>query len=113
MSMPFVLARPRQESTPQPHELPRAHSNASLAHGAGVDSGVRAAACLATDTYPHMIPISPGDALLTLRKSIHDLTRRPARDYNYLDPPAFIRFIRAHRLTRATSTPLPTNTPLT
>jgi hypothetical protein len=40
--------------------------------------------CLATDTYPHMIPLSPSEALLALRKSIYDLTGRPARDYNYL-----------------------------
>ena len=57
-------------------------------HGAGVGSGTRAAAGLATDTDPHVTPISPSDALLTLRKSIHDLTWRPARDYNYLHPPA-------------------------
>jgi hypothetical protein len=35
-----------------------------------------------------MIPLSPGDALLTLCKSIHGLTKRTARDYNYLDRPA-------------------------
>jgi hypothetical protein len=50
--------------------------------------GARTAAWLATDTYPHLIPLSPSDALLARRKSIHDLTWHPARDYNYLYPPA-------------------------
>jgi len=34
------------------------------------ESGIRAAACLATDTYPRTVPISPSDTLIP-RRQVH------------------------------------------
>jgi hypothetical protein len=54
--------------------------------GAGIGSATRAAACLANDTYPRTLPLSPSHHPAHARRLIHDLTGRLRRDYNCCCP---------------------------
>ena len=47
------------------------------AHGAGVGSGTRAAACLPTENSPRTAPLSPSGLLLSLRQVRSRLDRTP------------------------------------